>query len=100
MAVMSGGGSWSTRQRNLAVTARTRSIAVAPLIAFAAYREVGYGHRDAGGGSEDRGQSPSAEDLVHEVVAAQVMSLAEGQVIDHEQVEHVTAVKLRWTVVA
>src|SRR5215469_7619769 len=96
---MNGGSARSTRQRNLAITARTRPIAVAPLIAFAEYGAIEYGHRDAGGGSEDRGDSPSAEDLVHEVVAAQVMSLAERQVIDHEQVDHMTAVKLRWTVV-
>src|SRR5262249_54092069 len=73
-------------------------IAGAKLLATVAVEHV---QRDAGSSCELPGERPSTNDLVQDLVAAsKVMSLAERQVIDIEQVEGVPAVKLRWTVIA
>src|SRR5262249_25051621 len=100
VAVVSGGARRSARQRNLAVPTSTRSVAVSELVTFEAHGAIKNGHRDAGSGGERAGQSPSTEDLVQDVGAAEVMTLPKRQVIDEEHVEHVPAVKERRPVVA
>src|SRR5262249_3249067 len=90
-----GGGSAFEGKKGAATT---RLVALPRLLATRAVEHV---QRDAGSGHELAGERPAADDLVQNVAAAsEVMSLAEGQVIDIEEVEGVPPIELRWTVVA